>query len=425
MRHVVEVFQFVPCPESDELVVYFSSASAKRLESVGTLKRFKVNKLFVRDPGRNWYNGPIAGVCEDADTLAEALNEVVSQFDREKVTFIGSSMGGYGALLLGSLLGVGRIRAVAPQIVLNPKIPHSPKADVKYADLTTVINRGSVASDVRIWFGCGELLDVFQVARCVGIEGCEVNAVPNSLHNVMAHFKSMSLLPQFIDSLVLGTEFDFAYGDLSSIPYAEIKSAIETLHLGADPLGAAEALQGISHRLIDGGRLDQMGRAWLSAGRIALARKHLQLGIEFNPSNYEALYALGTACIKQQDYASAVKFYAAAIQHYPSPNVVYQAQLAAAHRLNKDYHSALEAVRVALEISDSWRPHYFAALTYQDMERYGDAVRSFQKVLARAPTSKVSDLMLKSLALHAAKEARDNFGLNVDVTVTESAPAAA
>lgn len=418
MRHVVEVFQFIPCPESDELVVYFSSASAERLEGIGTLKRFKVNKLFVRDPGRNWYNGPIAGVCEDADTLAEALDEVVSQFDREKVTFLGSSMGGYGALLLGSLLGVGRIRAIAPQVVLNPKIPHSPKVDVKYADLTTVINRGASASDVRIWFGCGELLDVFQVGRCAGIEGCEVNAVPNSLHNVLAHFKGMGLLPKFIDSLVLGTEVDFAYGNLDGIPYAEIKDAIETLHLEADPLGAAEALQEVSHGLIDGGRLDQMGRAWLSAGRIALAKKHLQLAIEFNPSNYESLYALGTACIKQKDYASAVKFYALAIQHYPSPNVVYQSQLAAAHRLNKDYHSALEAVRVALDISDSWRPHYFAALIYQDMERYGDAVRSFQKVLAQAPTAKVSELMLKCLAMHAEKDARDRFGLNVTATLT-------
>lgn len=426
MRQVAEIFHFIPAADSDELVVYFSSASATRLEGVGTLKRFPVNKLFIRDPGKNWYNGPIAGVSNDADSLAVALDEVVSTFDREKVTFVGSSMGGYGALLLGSLLGVGQIRAVAPQIVLNPKIPHSPKVDVKYSDLTKVINQGAEKSDVRIWFGCGELLDVYQVARCVGIDGCTVNAVPGSLHNVMAHFKSMSLLPQFVDSLILGTPFDFAYGDLSGIPYAEIKDAIDTLHLEGDPLAAAEALQGIGHGLIDGGRLDQMGRAWLSAGRVALARKHLQLAIEINPANYEALYALGTACIQQRDYANAVKSYAAAVEKFPSSNVVFQAQLAAAHRLNKDYHSALEAIRAALDISNYWKAHYYAALTYQDMERYADAVRSFQKVAALAPSfTKASSLMLNCLALHASKEARDNFGLNVNVTFTEAAPTSA
>ncbi len=389
---------------------------------MGTLKRFNVNKLFIRDPGKNWYNGPIAGVCEDADSLAVALNEVVSLFDRDKVTFIGSSMGGYGALLLGTLLNVGKIRAIAPQIVLNPKIPHSPKADVKYSDLSQVINRGSTKSDVKIWFGCGELLDVFQVVRCVGIDGCEVNAVPNSLHNVMAHFKGMSLLPKFIDSLVLGAPFEFAYGDLTGIPYEEIKESVEMLHLASDPLGAAEALGKISHGLIDGGRFDQMGRAWLSAGRVGLARKHLQLAVEFNPANYEALYALGTACIQQRDYPNAVANYAAAVLHFPSPNVVYQAQLAAAHRLNKDYHSALEAIRATLEISNFWKAHYYAGLTYQDMERYADAVRSFQKVIALAPSfTKASELMLNCLALQFTKEAHDNFGLKVSTKVSLAA----
>lgn len=419
MKQIPDILQFFPCPESDELVVYFSAASANRLEGVRPLERFKVNKLFVRDPGRNWYNCAIKGLAADADGLAAVLAEIVGEFKRENVTFMGSSMGGYGALLLGSLLQVGKIRAAAPQIVIDPKVPHSPRVAVKYSDLTKVINRGELKSDVKIWFGCGELLDVYQVARCQSIPGCTVYAVPNALHNVLAHFKSEAVLPAFFDAAVLGMPFDYAYASLDGVPYQEIRAAMDCLFFEQNPTRSAEILDKVSHDLIDGARHFQIGSNWAKSGKTDAALPHLQKAIEINPRNYEALSSLGSICMAQGNYAQAIGYHQLAIKHFPGKSADYLTQLAGSYRLNKDYYNALNSIDQALGISKYWKARYYEGLIFRDMGRFGDAVQSFQEAMALKPDFAPAVAQLNHcLKQYLEKEAKDRFGLIAKVEVT-------
>jgi len=419
MKQIPDILQFFPCPESDELVVYFSAASANRLEGVRPLERFKVNKLFVRDPGRNWYNCAIKGLAEDADGLAAVLAETVNKFKREKVTFMGSSMGGYGALLLGSLLQVGKIRVAAPQIIIDPKVPHSPRVPVKYSDLTKVINQGEIKSDVKIWFGCGELLDVYQVARCQAISGCTIYAVPNALHNVLAHFKSDAVLPAFFDAAVLGTPFQYAYASLDGVPFAEIKEAMDCLFFEQNPTRSAEILDTVSHDLIDGARHFQIGSNWIKAGKADTALPHLQKAVEINPRNYEALSSIGSICMAQGNYAQAIKNYQLAIKHFPGKSADYLTQLAGSYRLNKDFYNALGSIEQALSISKYWKAQYHAGLIFRDMGRFSDAIQSFQDALAQKPDSSQAVAQINHcLKQHLEKETKDRFGLTAKVDVT-------
>jgi len=423
MKQIKDIYRYFPCPGSDALVVYFSAASDTRLDGIRLLRKFKVNKLFVRDPGRTWYNGQIPQLSTDADHLAAVLDEVVSKFDRDKVTFMGSSMGGYGALLFGSLLQVGRIRVAGPQVVLDPKVPRSPKIPVKYADLTDVIRQST--SDIKIWFGCGELLDAYQVMRCSLLPGCTVYAVPKALHNVLAHFKSEGVLSGFFDFAILDVPFEYDYGVLTDLQLAKIQSAMDSLYFDADVAKSTKILRQVKGGLVDSALNCQIGENLLKLSQVKSAIEHLLRAVEANAGNYEALALLGSTYVAERDYANAVTFYERAITSFPGKNVDYVTQLAGAYRLNRDFSRALSTLAQAHEIAEYPKTHYYAGLTYRDMERFQDAIRSFQAVLALRPDFSPAMAQIRHcLAQYVVNEAKERFGLNVraEIDICDASP---
>lgn len=416
MKQIKDIYRYFPYPGSDALVVYFSAASDTRLDGIRLLRNYKVNKLFVRDPGRTWYNGHIPRLSSDADHLTDVLNEVVSTFDREKVTFMGSSMGGYAALLFGSLLHVGRIRVVGPQVILDPKVPRSPRMAVKYADLTQVISQSG--ADVQIWFGCGELLDAYQVMRCSVLPGCTVHAVPKALHNVLAHFKAEGLLSAFFDFAILDIPFDYDYGDSTGLPFTKIESALDSLYFEGDAAKCTKILRQVKNVLVDSALNCQIGTNLLKLSQVKAAIGYLLKAIKANAGNYEALASLGSTYVAEGDYGNAVTFYERAIASFPGENVDYVTQLAGVYRLNRDFSGALSTLDKAFEIAQYSKTHYYAGLTYRDMGRFSDAIRSFQAALALRPDFPPATAQIKHcLGQYVLNEAREQFGLNVRVEI--------
>lgn len=416
MKQIKDIYRYFPCPGSDALVVYFSAASDTRLDGIRLLKKYKVNKLFVRDPGRTWYNGQIPQLSSDADHLADVLNKVVSTFDRGKVTFMGSSMGGYGALLFGSLLQVGKIRVAGPQVILDPMVPRSPKMAVKYANLTQVISQSK--ADVQIWFGCGELLDAYQVMRCSVLRGCTVHAVPKALHNVLAHFKAEGLLSAFFDFALLNIPFDYGYGDLTEIPFTKIQSALDSLYFEEDAVKSTKILRQVKSVLVDSALNCQIGANLLKLSQVKAAIGHLLKAIKANTGNYEALALLGSTYVAEGEYGKAVTFYERAIANFPGRNVDYVTQLAGAYRLDRNFSKALSTLEKAHEIAQYSKTHYYAGLTYRDMGRFSDAIRNFQAALALRPDFPPAAAQIKHcLGQYILNEAREQFGLQVRVEI--------
>lgn len=97
--------------------------------------------IFVRAKTNHWWQIP------DRAELCRAVKDVSGRFGARLA--YGSSMGGYGALSLGSEMGCNRILAVAPQtIVSNPEISMNP--DWRAAIATRPILRDDVAAELSV-----------------------------------------------------------------------------------------------------------------------------------------------------------------------------------------------------------------------------------------------------------------------------------
>lgn len=418
VMHIPDVFEFHPEKKSDKLIVYFSSASAKTIEGVKQLSRYKENKLFIRDPDRNWYNGNIEGLADGPDQLAERIKEVVKRFDKKNITFAGSSMGAYAAILFGALLEIPNIAAIAPQIVIHPLLPNSPREVAKFSDLAVLLRALKRKSTIRIWFGCGELLDVYQSMRCHDIPGCQLFGVPDSLHNVLAHLKSLDLVNEFYDTVIEGKPIDLKFADIAGIPLPEICEALDKNYLENDPVGSNRILKQLSHPLLAGALAHQIGSNHKKASENEDAITALTEAVKINPANYDAFFSLAGTHLAMGNFNEAIRHYKSAIAHFPGKNIDYVTQLSGAYRLNKEFNPALIHIYQALQMGIPYpKTLHFAGLIYRDMGRDEEAIRYFSDALKLQPGFKAaSDQLSYVIGRYYAKDLRSRFDIDAHVS---------
>ena len=135
-------FNIIPGKNKDKLIVSFSGQG----NGMGTLPQFEfvnflcrhfadAEKHFYLDIYSKWYHKGIVGLSDNIDGTVKYLEEQIKGFTN--VIFIGSSAGGYAAILFGSLLNIDTVIAFKPQTVL-PYV--SPVFDPRYVDLKSVVN---------------------------------------------------------------------------------------------------------------------------------------------------------------------------------------------------------------------------------------------------------------------------------------------
>jgi hypothetical protein len=123
-----------------------------RLEFVNFLEKHysEYERHFYLDDYNKWYHCGIEGISKDINTTKEYLKEKIKNF--EEVIFIGSSAGGYAAILFGSLLNIDKVIAFRPQTTIEIQ----KDMDEKYINLEAYINSttqyyiyGDIAIDIH------------------------------------------------------------------------------------------------------------------------------------------------------------------------------------------------------------------------------------------------------------------------------------
>lgn len=90
---------------------------------------------FFIDRNQCWYHKGIQDITTNIDDTVEYLNSVIEHGKYEHVVCMGTSAGGYGAILFGSLCkNVHSVIGFVPQTILTNPI------DRKYSNLQSVIN---------------------------------------------------------------------------------------------------------------------------------------------------------------------------------------------------------------------------------------------------------------------------------------------
>jgi hypothetical protein len=79
-----------------------------------------VNLLRLRDNHQLWFQAGIPGVSANPAETARFIQSQIYAINPTRLVAVGSSMGGYAALLFGTLLGFDEVHAFSPKTFLHP-----------------------------------------------------------------------------------------------------------------------------------------------------------------------------------------------------------------------------------------------------------------------------------------------------------------
>ncbi len=160
-----------------------------------------VKRLFVRDLHQAWYHRGIPGYASDLTGAAEALRELLSGHEIERLVAVGNSAGGYGALALGTLLGADVVLCFAPQTVLDLALldewgdhrwdeqlialSSAGAIDERWRDLQTALPAARRSpTSYEVYYDATMDSDRRHAERLAGIAGMTLNPLQGGEHDV-------------------------------------------------------------------------------------------------------------------------------------------------------------------------------------------------------------------------------------------------
>jgi hypothetical protein len=110
--------------ESDVLLVSFSGLKrtphkVPGFSLRGTLAGLAVKKLYLRDLDKAWFLRGLRGVTSDVEETTEFLRTEMAASRASRMILTGYSLGGFAALLYGTMAGADEVRAISPQTFIS------------------------------------------------------------------------------------------------------------------------------------------------------------------------------------------------------------------------------------------------------------------------------------------------------------------
>lgn len=193
---------------SKKLLVVFSHLGVKppKFAWFKALAHLDANLLFVNCTGSQWYRGGIRSLSADgiAGTLA-VIRRIAAAIDPNcQVYMAGGSMGGYGALLYGSLYGARGVFASAAETILGIE-----------GGMSTVLTRdcwSHIYPDLRVIapldvrrtvvFGDMHLVDTLSAGLFLGAPSTTVHGIDGGDHGVSNLLAQRNELAPAIDRMI-------------------------------------------------------------------------------------------------------------------------------------------------------------------------------------------------------------------------------
>lgn len=140
-------------------------------------------KLFLRDLEKAWYLRGLFGVTKNVQDTAEFLRNEIISAAAERVVMTGYSLGGFAALLYGTMLGVDEVLAFSPQtfISLRQRLRHGDhrwnryalklplRTPARYRDLRPLLADSRVKTQTQIHCAEDSRLDVLHAKHVEGL----------------------------------------------------------------------------------------------------------------------------------------------------------------------------------------------------------------------------------------------------------------
>jgi len=152
--------------------------------------------IFYIDKNQCWYHKGLKDITTTIDETVLYLNTNIENGNYEKIIFMGSSAGGYAAILFGSLcINVNYVITFIPQTILKYGI------NLNYLDLKNIINKNSI----YILYGDTSIEnvdDVHNISQCENIEEfTNVKIIKNNGCNLPV-LRDSGFIKKIIDDLL-------------------------------------------------------------------------------------------------------------------------------------------------------------------------------------------------------------------------------
>ena len=386
-------FHFSQNKNSDKLIVIFSGANAKNFTGYKLVEEFNCNKIFLRETNKSWYHGKIENVSNSIDQLIKYLKIYTNQFQKENITFIGSSMGAYAALLIGIKLHVGKIIAFGPQIYINQNFPNNPKdhSYIKYKNLVPLINKSK--SNIDIFIGVNELIDLYHV-KDITKKNIHIYKIFGQPHNVMFFLNKVGILQEYILHKTFNKDYSLNitnnfYTNFNEESYLE--KAIDMFFIQKKYKNA----QDIFDNLIK--QYPTINTFWKYRGICSYFQKNHSEAIIFLKQaelivfrDDELHYYLGLCFLNLKEYAFAISEFKFALEFAIDKKITYFIKLAISLRETKEYEEAIKVLKQSLKFdSKNYGTYYQLAKIYKKLENHDLAIKNFEMAKKLNPTKKL------------------------------------
>lgn len=204
---------------SDSLLVIFGGIKQgiglPIFEFRNVLKNVVCDKVFVRDFNQAWYHKGIDSSINNLSVLESCLSDIITSHSYKRVVFLGNSMGGYAAILLGTLLNVNKVIAFSPQSFIDKinryyykdkrwasqlkKVYLNNKDQRKYYDLKRVLKKSKAKVLIDIFYSVNHNLDKIHSERLRKNKNVRLNPFEANNHNLVRELRDNQLLIEIIE----------------------------------------------------------------------------------------------------------------------------------------------------------------------------------------------------------------------------------
>lgn len=178
-----------------------------------------INKMFVRDFHQAWYQKGLPEVGESIDEVVTFISSEIEKRGISRVITVGTSAGGYAALLFGCLLNADEVLAFGPQTFIDsqnrefyqddrwmPKIKtlyQDLGEEMKYFDLSlTLQDFSNNQTKFKIYFDCTHSLDNAHASHIKNCNNVQLIPYEEGGHSIVKMMRDRGILKSILlDSL--------------------------------------------------------------------------------------------------------------------------------------------------------------------------------------------------------------------------------
>lgn len=206
--------------QSDSLLIAFGGVCGGMgmppFEFFKLTEDLEFNKIFIRDLYQVWYHKGLPGLANDIEDIAKLLKKYIQELSCKKVLLVGTSMGGYAAIILGSLIENSVVHAFSPQTFINKSYrfwyrDRRWKSQIKnthvfapkrYLDLKDFLSSVNSKCQIHIHYSLSSRLDTIHAKRLCDMNRVYLHSYDFGGHLLVKHIRDSGQLIKIINEIL-------------------------------------------------------------------------------------------------------------------------------------------------------------------------------------------------------------------------------